>query len=231
MFTGIVEETGKISSIKRGSNSAILSISANKILEDIHIGDSIAVNGICLTVTSFNKQFFSADVMHETIRRSSLSNMDIGAYVNLERAMPIGGRFGGHIVSGHIDGTGEITYIQRDDNAILYTIKADSKIIRYVVEKGSITIDGMSLTVVNVKNNEFIISAIPHTLEITILKYRKVGDKVNLEVDIVGKYIERFLSDNLKSKDSFSKDRLLDTQVEDKPSVAITRDFLDKYDF
>lgn len=231
MFTGIVEERGKISSIKRGSHSAVLSIEANKILKDIHIGDSIAVNGICLTVTNFNKNSFSADVMHETIRRSSLFNISLGTYVNLERAMQLGGRFGGHMVSGHVDGTGEITYIQRDDNAILYTIKADSKIIRYVVEKGSITIDGMSLTVVTVKNNEFIISAIPHTLEITILKYRKVGDKVNLEVDIVGKYIERFLSDILKSKGSFSKDRLLDTQAEDKPSVAITRDFLDKYDF
>ena len=222
MFTGIVEETGKISSIKRGSNSAILSISANKILEDIHIGDSIAVNGICLTVTSFNKQFFSADVMHETIRRSSLSNMDIGAYVNLERAMPIGGRFGGHIVSGHIDGTGEITYIQRDDNAILYTIKAEPKIIRYIVEKGSITIDGMNLTVVSVQEDQFIISAIPHTVDITILKYRKLGDKVNLEVDIVGKYIERFLSDNLKTDNSF---------VEDRKSTTITREFLHKYNF
>lgn len=231
MFTGIVEETGKISSIKRGSNSAILSISANKILEDIHVGDSIAVNGICLTVANFNKQSFSADVMHETIRRSSLSNINVGAYVNLERALPIGGRFGGHIVSGHVDGTGKITYIQRDDNAILYTIKAEPKIIRYIVEKGSITIDGMSLTVVSVQEDQFIISAIPHTVDITILKYRKLGDKVNLEADIVGKYIERFLPDILKSKDSFSKDRLLDTQVEDKPSVGITRDFLDKYDF
>lgn len=231
MFTGIVEETGKISSIKRGSNSAILSISANKILEDIHVGDSIAVNGICLTVTNFNKQSFSADVMHETIRRSSLSNINVGAYVNLERALPIGGRFGGHIVSGHVDGTGEITYIQRDDNAILYTIKAEPKIIRYIVEKGSITIDGMSLTVVSVQKDEFIISAIPHTVDITILKYRKLGDKVNLEVDIIGKYIERFLSDILKSKGSFSEDRFLDTQAEDKPSVRITRDFLDKYDF
>ena len=231
MFTGIVEERGKISSIKRGGNSAILSILANKILEDIHVGDSIAVNGICLTVTSFNKQFFSADVMHETIRRSSLSNINVGAYVNLERALPIGGRFGGHIVSGHVDGTGKITYIQRDDNAILYTIKAEPKIIRYIVEKGSITIDGMSLTVVSVQEDQFIISAIPHTVDITILKYRKLGDKVNLEADIVGKYIERFLPDILKSKDSFSKDRLLDTQVEDKPSVGITRDFLDKYDF
>lgn len=231
MFTGIVEETGKISSIKRGSNSAILSILANKILEDIHVGDSIAVNGICLTVANFNKKSFSADVMHETIRRSSLSNINVGAYVNLERALPIGGRFGGHIVSGHVDGTGKITYIQRDDNAILYTIKAEPKIIRYIVEKGSITIDGMSLTVVSVQEDQFIISAIPHTVDITILKYRKLGDKVNLEADIVGKYIERFLPDILKSKDSFSKDRLLDTQVEDKPSVGITRDFLDKYDF
>ncbi|EFM39819.1 riboflavin synthase, alpha subunit [[Eubacterium] yurii subsp. margaretiae ATCC 43715] len=222
MFTGIVEETGKVSSIKRGSHSAILSIAANKILEDIHIGDSIAVNGICLTVTSFNKQGFSADVMHETIKRSSLSDIGIGDFVNLERAMPVGGRFGGHIVSGHVDGTGEITYIQRDDNAILYTIKADSKIIRYIVEKGSITVDGMSLTVVSVNEDTFIISAIPHTVEVSILKYRKLGDKVNLEVDIVGKYIEHFLSDTLKGRSYSNKVT---------SSGSITKDFLDKYGF
>lgn len=222
MFTGIVEEMGKISSIKKGSHSAVLSMAANKILEDIHIGDSIAVNGICLTVTSFNKQSFSVDVMHETINRTSLSNLSIGDFVNLERAMPVGGRFGGHIVSGHVDGTGEITYIQRDDNAILYTIKADSKIIRYIVEKGSITINGISLTVVSCKDDKFTISAIPHTVDVTILKYLKVGDKVNLEVDIVGKYIEHFLLDTLKGRSYSNKVT---------SSGSITKDFLDKYGF
>ncbi len=222
MFTGIIEEMGKISSIKKGSHSAVLSITANKILADIHIGDSIAVNGICLTVTSFNKQGFSADVMHETINRTSLSNLGVGCFVNLERAMPVSGRFGGHIVSGHIDGTGEITYIQRDDNAILYTIKADSKIIRYIVEKGSITIDGISLTVVSCKDDKFTISAIPHTVDVTILKYLNVGDKVNLEVDIVGKYVEHFLSDIPKGRSYSNKVT---------SSGSITKDFLDKYGF
>lgn len=235
MFTGIVEETGKIASIRKGSHSAVLSIDANKVLEDVHIGDSIAVNGICLTVTSFNKRSFSADVMHETLRRSSLSDIGIGSAVNLERAMPMNGRFGGHIVSGHVDGMGEITDIKKDDNAVWYTIKADSKIMRYVIEKGSITIDGMSLTVAKVTEREFAISAIPHTVEVTILKYRKIGDKVNLETDITGKYIEHFLSDLLKGKSSFHEDEILKNFVgkenQNKHSDGITRDFLDKYGF
>lgn len=235
MFTGIVEETGKISSIKRGSHSAVLNISANKVLEDVHVGDSIAVNGICLTVTGFNKHKFSADVMHETINRSSLFHIGIGAVVNLERAMSADGRFGGHIVSGHIDGTGEIVDIKKDDNAVWYTIKADSKIMRYVIEKGSICIDGMSLTVARLTKGEFAISAIPHTVEVTILKYRKIGDKVNLETDMIGKYIEHFLPDYLQGKSFLGEDRVLKgrltEQKQDKTTLGITRDFLDKYGF
>jgi riboflavin synthase, alpha subunit len=233
MFTGIVEEIGKVYSIKRGTHSAVLNILANKILEDIHIGDSIAVNGICLTVTNFNKQSFSADVMHETLNRSSLSDISTGDFVNLERAMSIGSRFGGHIVSGHVDSTGEITYIKKDDNAILYTIKADKKTIRYIVEKGSITIDGISLTVVTVTEKSFTISAIPHTVDMTILNHKKVGDKVNLEVDMIGKYVERFISyifgESTISNDANRLNNLV--KKDNLTSIDITKDLLEKYGF
>ena len=193
MFTGIVEEIGTLENIHKGVHSAVLTIRASKILEDIHIGDSIAVNGICLTATTCSEHTFTADVMHETLNRSSLSGLKRGAHVNLERAMPANGRFGGHIVAGHVDGVGKIKAIKRDDNAIWYTIAAGPEILRYVVEKGSITIDGISLTVADVKPDAFSISAIPHTVAITVLGERKEGDPVNLETDIIGKYVEKLL--------------------------------------
>ena len=180
MFTGIIEEMGTVKSIKKSANSAILTIGATKVLEETKIGDSIAVNGICLTVTEIESQFFKADVMHETLRRSSLNNLKTGSRVNLERAMAANGRFGGHIVSGHVDGVGTIAKIEKDDNAIWYTIKTASTILKYIVEKGSITIDGISLTVAKVSNENFAISAIPHTVQVTILKDKKVviiGDR------------------------------------------------------
>ncbi len=200
MFTGIVEEIGIISGIKQGKNSEILTIKAKKVLEDTKIGDSIAVNGICLTVTALSSDCFTADVMHETINRSSLANLKYGSKVNLERAMSANGRFGGHIVSGHVDGTGTIIKIQADDNAIWYKVQAKPQILKYIVEKGSITIDGISLTVANVSQNDFSISAIPHTIEQTILKEKKQGDIVNLENDIIAKYIEKLLNPNKQSK-------------------------------
>lgn len=194
MFTGIVEEIGQISHIVRQKDSATLTLLASKILEGTKIGDSISVNGICLTVTSLLSGGFTADIMHETLNRSSLAKLTTNAKVNLERAMPANGRFGGHIVSGHVDGTGTITNIVRDSNAIWFTIRTTPSIMRYIVEKGSITIDGISLTVANVRTSDFAISAIPHTVENTILKESKIGNVVNLETDIVGKYIERFLT-------------------------------------
>ena len=194
MFTGIVEEIGEIVSVNKGADSAILVIKADKIFSDMHLGDSIAVNGICLTVTHFSKNTFHADVMHETLNRSSLKNLKIGSKVNLERAMSLSGRFGGHIVSGHVDTTGVIKTIQKDDNAIWFTIRPDSNVLRYIVEKGSITIDGISLTVAKVSAKDFAISAIPHTVKMTILKDKKPGDLVNLEVDIIGKYVEKLMS-------------------------------------
>ena len=193
MFTGIVEEIGKIAGIQKGAKSAVLTIQADKVLEDVHIGDSIAVNGVCLTVTSFEKNTYTADVMNETLQRSSLGSLSIGSSVNLERAMAANGRFGGHIVSGHIDGTGTITQVKRDDNAIWYTIMAEASLMKYIVEKGSITIDGISLTVATVSDTDFQVSIIPHTQANTVLSDRKTGDVVNLETDIIGKYVEKLL--------------------------------------
>ena len=171
----------------------VLTIGASIVLDDVKLGDSIAVNGICLTVTSFSAQEFSADVMHETIRRSSLARLHSGSAVNLERAMPAQGRFGGHIVAGHSDGTGVIRSIRRDDNAIWFCIRTAPEILHYIVEKGSITIDGISLTVASVSDNDFNVSVIPHTADKTTLGKNRVGDTVNLENDCIGKYFEKFL--------------------------------------
>ena len=173
MFTGIVEEMGVVRQIKKGRASAVLTISAKKVLEDAQIGDSIAVNGICLTVTSLGSDFFTADVMHETLRRTAFSRLSPGSRVNLERAMAANGRFGGHIVAGHVDGVGIITGTRRDDNAVWYTMRAEPQVMRYIVEKGSITIDGISLTVAEVGASTFSISAIPHTVSVTVLQDRK----------------------------------------------------------
>lgn len=193
MFTGIVEEMGTIAGIQKGAKSAVLTIQAEKVFSDIHIGDSIALNGVCLTVTSFSGNTYTADVMNETLRRSSLGSLTIGSKVNLERAMAANGRFGGHIVSGHIDGTGTITKVEKDDNAIWYTIAAEENLMKYIVEKGSIAIDGISLTVAKRSDMDFAISMIPHTAKETVLSRKKPGDIVNLENDIVGKYIEQLM--------------------------------------
>ena len=193
MFTGIVEEVGTLKAIRKGAHSAVLEIQAKVVLEDIHLGDSIAVNGVCLTATSFSPAGVTADVMHETLNRSSLAALRPGSRVNLERAMAANGRFGGHIVAGHVDGLGTVRRIEKDDNAIWFTIAAGPEILRYVVEKGSITIDGISLTVARVDADSFAISAIPHTVAVTVLADRKVGDPVNLETDIIGKYVEKLL--------------------------------------
>lgn len=194
MFTGIIEEKGRIVSIRRGMKSSVLQIAGSRIFGDLKIGDSVAVNGVCLTVTSMANGSFTADVMSETLNRSSLGELKVNSAVNLERAMAADGRFGGHIVSGHIDGTGTISKIERDDNAVWYTIKAPEKLMRYIVEKGSIAIDGISLTVAKTSREAFSVSIIPHTIQETILDTKGVGSIVNLENDIVGKYIERFLT-------------------------------------
>lgn len=194
MFTGIIEETGTVESIRRNGINSDLVIRADKVLEGTKIGDSIAVNGICLTVTKLGDRTFTADVMNETLQRSSLSQIRTGNKVNLERAMLNNGRFGGHIVSGHVDGTGTIRQIKKDGIAVWYTVETKPEILRYIVEKGSITIDGISLTVAKLGNNDFSVSIIPHTAKETTLSEKKIGDKVNLENDIVGKYIEKFMT-------------------------------------
>ena len=202
MFTGIVEEMGVLKSIRKGAHSAILEIQAKVVLEDIHLGDSIAVNGVCLTVTDMTDSTFSADVMHETMRRSSFSTIKSGSQVNLERAMQVGGRLGGHIVSGHIDGIGHVARIATDGIARVITISIPKDMEPFIVEKGSITIDGISLTVVSVGSSQFSVSIIPHTMANTTLMDKHPGAIVNLETDVIGKYVHSFTVGHLSSASS-----------------------------
>lgn len=225
IFTGIVEETGKIESVANGNKSAIITIIADKVLKGTKIGDSIAVNGVCLTVTSISGNKFTADVMAETIRRSSLGTLKHGSKVNLERAMAADGRFGGHIVSGHIDGTGVIRSLEREDNAVWVEIETPDKLLKYIVEKGSIAIDGISLTVAKLTDDSFSVSVIPHTGEETTLLAKKPGDIVNLENDIVGKYVERLMNFNTSQKSPF------DTKTATSTKSNITMDFLTENGF
>lgn len=191
MFTGIIEEIGTVRRIEHGAKGARLTIQAKTVLEDTRIGDSIATNGVCLTVVSMTGDSFSADVMAESLRRSSLGTLQGGSPVNLERAMAANGRFDGHIVSGHIDGTGTIASQKREDNAVWVKIKTPAPLLRYIVEKGSIAIDGVSLTVAAVTDTDFSVSIIPHTGAQTILLGKKPGEPVNLECDVIGKYVEK----------------------------------------
>lgn len=194
MFTGLVEEIGTIQSVIKGAKSASIVIKAKKVLENVRLGDSISTNGVCLTVTAFSSDSFQVDVMAETMRLSNLNNLSPGSKINLERALMLGDRLGGHLVSGHIDGVGIITDFQREDNAIWVSIAAPSNILKYVIHKGSIAIDGISLTVAYVDSEIFKVSIIPHTKDETTLLGKNIGDNVNLEGDMIGKYIERFLS-------------------------------------
>lgn len=209
MFTGIIEEIGKMVHIE--SSQGKIQIQAKKVLEGTKIGDSIAVNGVCLTVVELSGNGFIADVMPETLERSNLGMLSPGSSVNLERAMAAEGRFGGHFVSGHIDGTGIIKKVQRDNNAVWYTIDTPQKLMRYIVEKGSVAIDGTSLTVAKTAENDFSVSIIPHTLGETILGEKKPGDMVNLENDIIGKYVERLMKP---------------AETENKQESTLTKDFL-----
>ncbi len=215
MFTGIIEEIGTIHHIKKGPNSSVLTIAGNIVFSDLSLGDSVAVNGVCLTVASLTGTSFTADVMHETLKRSSLGSLKRGDLVNLERAMLANGRFGGHIVSGHIDGVGQITKIEKDDNAIIYTIRASPVVIRYIVEKGSIAIDGISLTVVKVSQRDFQVSIIPHTAKASIIGEKTLGSQVNLENDVIGKYVEKLMAP-------------IDTSQEES---HITKEFLTKFGY
>lgn len=216
MFTGIIEEIGTVTAIQKGSTSSFIEIQADKVLSDTKIGDSIAVNGVCLTATVINGKTFRADVMNETLNRSSLGQLRPGSHVDLERAMAADGRFGGHIVSGHIDGTGTIINVKNDGIAIRYTFSADSNILRYIVEKGSVAIDGISLTVASVSDNDFTVSVIPHTASVTVLGEKHTGDTVNLENDIIGKYVEKLMRPSSESA---------------SPKSSITMEFLAEHGF
>ena len=202
MFTGIIEETGNLVKIGGGN----ITIECRKILEDMKIGDSISTNGICLTVTKFDDKSFSADVMPETIRRTSLENLKSGDVINLERALRLCDRLGGHIISGHIDGVGTIKSMKPEGNAIIVTIKTEKDLLRYIAAKGSIALDGMSLTVVNANDIDFSVSLIPHTRDVTNFKYKKIGSLVNIEIDVLARYIERLM--NFKSS-TITKDFLI----------------------
>lgn len=206
MFTGIVEEIGSLKELSIGSGLGNIEIECNKVLEETKIGDSIAVNGVCLTVNKINSNSFVADIMGETLDRTNLGRLKDGDKVNLERALKVSDRFGGHIVSGHVDGKGQILSIDNKEDGTWFTISADKEILKYIILKGSITIDGISLTVAYVDNEVFKVSIIPHTLKNTILAQKIHGSYVNLENDIMGKYIEKFMifskteSENEKSK-------------------------------
>lgn len=212
MFTGIVEDLGVVRKIARGSLSIKLTIETKKILEDAKIGDSIAVNGICLTVTNIEKPCFTADVMPETMRRTNLEGLKENDRVNLERALRLQDRLGGHIVTGHIDGTGNIIKKEEEDNAVWVTIQAPQDVLKYIVFKGSVAIDGTSLTVAYVDDSNFKVSLIPLTAGETTLGVKKIGEQVNIECDIIGKYIERmlFMNDNFQGKAQKKEDISID---------------------
>ncbi len=211
MFTGIVEEKGKLLNKHLQGSSSFIKIGASKVLEGTRIGDSIAVNGVCFTVTAMDDSSFIADVMPETLRRTNLGDLYSMAEVNLERAMAADGRFGGHIVSGHIDGTGTVVSLVHEGNAVVVTIEAKPEILDLIIEKGSICIDGISLTVVAVTKDSFSVSVIPHTGSETTLLDKKRGDKVNLENDVIAKYVQKLLGAN--------------------KSTGITMDFLAEHGF
>lgn len=231
MFTGIVEEIGTVHAVTMGEKSAVLTIGADNVLEGTRIGDSIAVNGVCLTVTSLQKKSFSADVMAETLRRSSLAKLHRGCKVNLERAMAADGRFGGHMVAGHIDGTGTVLSMQREDNAVWVEVGTAEEILRYIIEKGSIAIDGISLTVARLTDRSFSVSVIPHTGQETTLLQKKVGDVVNLENDLVGKYVERLLGGEAVRAVRAGADSSGNGIGDSVGRAGITREMLEKYGF
>lgn len=206
MFTGIIEEIGKVERIQSSSQAIVLTIKASKVLEDVHLGDSISVNGVCLTVTTYTNSAFTVDVMPETVKATSLNSLVQGSLVNLERAMAANGRFGGHFVSGHVDGIGKIVKKQKEANAVYYEIQLEETLTDTLILKGSITIDGVSLTIFGLEKNKVTVSLIPHTISETIVGGKEVGDIVNIECDMLGKYVKKFvLKDVPQVKSSLSE--------------------------
>ncbi|MGO5072535.1 riboflavin synthase [Clostridium sporogenes] len=206
MFTGIVEEVGKISKIEEGKDFLHITIEGSKVLNPLNLGDSVAVNGVCLTVKNFNNSSFTADVMAETLKKSSLKTLSKGSLVNLERAVTLNKPLGGHIVSGHIDGTGEIINIKKEGIATLLEVKTKETLLKYMVPKGSVALDGVSLTLVDIKEKSFTVSLIPHTKEETILMNKNIGDIINIECDVLGKYIYKFM--HLKKEEKALKSNI-----------------------
>lgn len=206
MFTGLIEEQGRVLTPPRNGK---LSLAASKVTEGLALGDSIAVNGVCLTVSAFSGQRFTADVMPETLHRSNLGELRSGSPVNLERALPATGRFGGHFVSGHIDGVGSLLSVHPEGNALIFSIRAAPELLRGIVEKGSVAIDGISLTVVEVTETLFSVSVIPHTAAVTTLAGKRPGDRLNLETDMIGKYVLRALSLSQPSNNTSVNESLL----------------------
>ncbi len=197
MFTGIVEELGKLVSLEMGADSGVITIEADKVLQGTQLGDSIAVNGVCLTARAFGNGTFAADVMPETLRKSNLGNLKRGNLVNLERAMTLGGRLGGHLMLGHVDATGKVVSVRPEGTAIVYTMLAPEQVRRYILPQGSIGVDGISLTVARLEGDKFSVSLIPHTVKLTTLGNNGVGYEVNLEADVIGKYVARMLEGSL----------------------------------
>lgn len=224
MFTGLVEEVGTMKTIGRKGEAMLLGISATTVTDGLKLGDSIAVNGVCLTAVAFDRGSFTVDVMPQTYRHTNLKELRPGSPVNLERAMAADGRFGGHIVQGHVDGTGKITRTQRDQNAVVYEIEpANPSMFKYIISQGSIAVDGISLTVIETANGRLGVSIIPHTLAETALAYKREGDTVNLECDCIGKYVEHLLRYN----QGFSGQG----NPEQKTDSAIDMSFLTRHGF
>ncbi|WP_379162196.1 riboflavin synthase [Paenibacillus sp. sgz5001063] len=216
MFTGLIEEVGVLRGVTSGGEMMVLNIGASLIMDDLKIGDSVSVNGVCLTATSLGDHSFTVDVMPQTYRNSTLKELRSGSRMNLERAMAAGGRFGGHIVQGHVDGTGEIRSVKRDQNAVVFEIAPERKsLFKFIIPKGSITIDGISLTVVDTSASMFTVSIIPHTLGETVLAHKRNGDRVNIECDVLGKYVDHLLNYRSLSGDG-----------EEENSSRISHDFL-----
>ncbi|AIQ69869.1 riboflavin synthase [Paenibacillus graminis] len=216
MFTGLIEEVGVLRGVTSGGEMMVLNIGASLIMNDLKIGDSVSVNGVCLTATSIGDHSFTVDVMPQTYRNSTLKELRSGSRMNLERAMAAGGRFGGHIVQGHVDGTGEIRSVKRDQNAVVFEIAPErTSLFKFIIPKGSITIDGISLTVVDASASTFTVSIIPHTLGETVLAHKRTGDRINLECDVLGKYVDHLLNYGSRAGN-----------VEEENSSRISRDFL-----
>ncbi len=206
MFTGIIEEIGKVREMSGTGDAIVMKIASKKVVEDVSLGDSIAVNGVCLTVTSFTSEGFTVDIMPETVKATSLQSLRRLSSVNLERAMSAKGRFGGHFVSGHVDGIGTIVKKESSSNAIYYEIQVDQALRQYMIQRGSVAVDGTSLTIFGLTDDTFTISLIPHTVSETVLGVKGVGDIVNIECDMIGKYVQQFVnpSTNTKAKSSIT---------------------------